>query len=213
MHSGSVGWLGLVFVARLGAELTRTSLAALDRLGCTTVLLAATKLGKPIYDRFDFVEDTGGGYSVWRGPVDQPQPIHPRIRPLKMRDLPRVYAIDRAATDEDRAHALRALANGWVLEDGECIRGYALRTPWGLGPAVTRDDDDEQTGMRLLDVLIAHGGSPEVQLIVPTSNDAAARVLAARGFAERRRLPRMRRGQPLAWRPRRIWSIFNFAFG
>src|SRR5262245_33801516 len=54
---GRVGWVGLVFVAPglrgqgLGGVLTRAVIERLHQRGCRSVLLAATDLGRPVYDR------------------------------------------------------------------------------------------------------------------------------------------------------------------
>src|SRR5262249_39239310 len=68
--SAGVGWIGLVFVAPLmrgrglGSMLTRAGLAQLSH--CRTVLLAASDMGRPIYERLGFeVEDR---YAIMRGP-------------------------------------------------------------------------------------------------------------------------------------------------
>jgi GNAT superfamily N-acetyltransferase len=215
-YSGSVGWLGLVFVAPawrgrgLGGALARASLATLERHGCETVLLAATELGKLVYDRLGFVADALGGYSVWRGPRRQAARIDSRLRFLAPHDLPQIYALDRAATDEDRAHAIRALADGWVLDQGERLHGYALRTPWGSGPAIAQDASD---GVLLLDQLISQNHDAEIRIIQPTANAPGAEALLGRGFSVERQIPRMHSGNPVDWYPDHIWAIFNFALG
>lgn len=213
-RSGAVGWVGLVFVAPsfrgrgLGGELTRASMDTLHRLGCRTILLAATKLGRPVYDRLGFVVD--GAYDVWRTQAGPENPADARIRPLSGEDLPEIEALDRAATDEDRSHAIRALAHGWVIVENQRIRGYALRTPWGLGPAIT---DGEADGILLLEALLADAAPAEATLVLPSANRRAATHLERRGAVLERQLPRMRLGEPVEWRPERIWAIFNFAMG
>src|ERR1700712_1129801 len=64
---GRTGWIGGITVAPaargrgLGRALTEASLACLD--GCETVLLLASALGRPIYDRLGFVSE--GDYRVF----------------------------------------------------------------------------------------------------------------------------------------------------
>jgi hypothetical protein len=147
---------------------------------------------------------------VWRGPRAERVRSDARLRLLAAHDLPQVYALDRAASGEDRAHAIRALSHGWVLEHGERIHGYALRTPWGNGPAITRDPSD---GVLLLDQLITQSHNAEVRITQPTANAAGAEALLARGFSIERQIPRMHLGNPVDWQPDRIWAIFNFALG
>src|ERR1700722_9809011 len=68
---GATGWLGNVAVdpdawgQRVG---TAVSAAAVDELrgaGVSTVVLTATSLGRPIYDRLGFVPD-GAPYGIWQ---------------------------------------------------------------------------------------------------------------------------------------------------
>jgi hypothetical protein len=106
---------------------------------------------------------------------------------------------------------IRALSDdGWVIDDGQTIRGFALRTPWGLGPAIAEDPAD---GSLLLDVLLREARSPDVLMTLVGGNQSAADHLRAVGFAEQRRLPRMVLGEPVVWRPSWVWAIFGFAFG
>lgn len=211
------GWVGVVFVAPalrgqgLGRLLTQAALHRLHELGCRSVLLAATELGQPVYQRLGFVPQ--GAYSLLSRPrAGLAVPASLDARPLTPDDLDSVIRLDRHASGEDRQAAIRALAgHGWLLGSQSRPRGYALRTPWGLGPAVAFEPAD---GERLLDLLLAHPHPrDEVSLIVPTDNDRARAHLAGYGFDERRRLPRMVLGEPVAWQPHAIWSIFNFALG
>jgi len=211
---GSSGWVGLVFVAPamrgqgLGAELTRAALEVLQERGCATALLAATELGRPIYDRLGFVRQ--GGYTVLTGPAGLTGVTDPRVRRLAPSDLDAVCALDLVATDEDRSAIIRAIADGWVIDDGRELRGFALRTPWGLGPAIARDASD---GTLLLDVLRAQTDVERMTIIVPSENAFAVAHLRAQAFTEQRELPRMVLGSPPRWDPRAIWTIFNFALG
>jgi GNAT superfamily N-acetyltransferase len=213
--SNRIGWLGLVFVdpamrgRGLGAALTRAALELLASLDCRSVLLAASDLGHPIYHRLGFVVD--GAYAVWTGPATSATiETDPRVRRLTPDDLPAVAELDQRATNEDRAHAIRALANGWVFAEGERVRGYALSTPWGLGPAIA---EHSGSGRALLDVLLGHASAAPATIIVPTANTAAQQHLLARGFAILRELPRMYLGDPVPWQPTSIWAIYNFALG
>jgi GNAT superfamily N-acetyltransferase len=214
-RSGSVGWVGLVFVAPawrgrgLGGELTRAVMRKLEELGCRSMVLAATELGRPIYDRLGFAVD--GQYAVFGGSARPDAPTDPRIRRMAAGDLAAVCELDRLASGEDRAHLIRALAyDAWVVDDARQIRGFALRTPWGLGPAIAADPTD---GRLLLDLLRYQARTADMLITLAGANEAAADHLRAAGFVEQRRLPRMVLGEPVAWRPNWIWSIFGFAFG
>ena len=132
------------------------------------------------------------------------------MRRLTPDDLPAIAELDERATGEDRAHALRALARGWVIAEDRQVSGYALRTPWGFGPAITEHRRD---GALLLDVLLGQFPTAHGTIITPTANGAAAEHLRTRGFGLQRELPRMRLGDPVAWQPTSIWAICNFGIG
>jgi Acetyltransferase (GNAT) domain len=113
--------------------------------------------------------------------------------PLQAHEIPRVKALDRLATGEDRTHLLELLPHGWIASGG-----FALRTPWGFGPVIA---EDAASGEALLDTLRAYAEA-DLTLRVPDSNDAAMHHLQRNGFAEVGGLPRMRLGEPVAWHPR-----------
>jgi len=214
IEHGTVGWVGLVFVAPelrgqgLGGVLTQAVVERLQERGCRSMLLAATDLGRPVYDRLGFVAD--GEYVVFGGPV-RPNPVSvPVVRPMVRADVDGTCALDREATAEDRSSIIRAIAEGWVIDAGLGPRAYALRSPWGLGPAIAEDPAD---GVLLLEVLRSHAPGTDMTIVVPGANESGIDHLRKRGFVEQRRLPRMRLGEPVMWRPRQIWSIFSFAMG
>jgi predicted N-acetyltransferase YhbS len=214
--NGSVGWVGLVFVTPawrghgLGRELTRATVDVLHDSGCRTVLLAASGLGKPVYDRLGFVDD--GDYVELTGPtLAVPPAADPVIRPLRSADLAAVSALDRLASGEDRAHLISPDASGWIAERQGAVHGYALwARPWSFGPTIA---DNAADGALLLDLLRARARGPEVGILVPTANTAAVDHLTAAGFVASRRLPRMWLGERVAWQPTHIWSLFSFAVG
>jgi GNAT superfamily N-acetyltransferase len=218
---GLSGWIGLIFVTPerrgqgLGARLTGVALDALRQQGCRSILLAASELGLPIYQRLEFAVD--GGYVQMVRPaagLRLPDPS-PDIRPLDRDDLEAVYALDRAASAEDRRVMLRPLAvrprQAWVIGRPGQVRGYALLTPWGRGPLIASTPTH---GQRLLDQLLSqppHDG--DLAVTVPADNQLARDYLGQLGFEEQRELPRMVLGAPVPWRPQFIWGIFNFAAG
>jgi GNAT superfamily N-acetyltransferase len=217
---GSTGWIGLVFVAPalrgqgLGRRLTEVALQRLRELGCRSVLLAASDLGLPIYQRLGFLPF--GAYTILtREAAGLEVPHHPDVRPLQPAELDAVCRLDQRVSGEDRRAAIATLGGrhgqGWVLGSADEVRGYALRTPWGLGPAVA---SDPAHGRLLLDVLLRHRHTaPRVSVTVPTDNHLARAHLAAHGFQEQRSLPRMVLGEPVPWRPEAMWAIFNFMLG
>jgi GNAT superfamily N-acetyltransferase len=211
-----IGWLGLVFVAPalrghgLGSKLTSTGLDYLHDQGSRSIPLAATDLGRPIYEKLGFVID--GYYSVLLGRASvETEAVADGVRSLQPRDLAAASALDRAATGEDRHQLLKALAPGWQVEHEGRAHGYALRSPWGFGPVIA---EDERSGRRLLRALrgLARPGD-EIRMMVPRDNHAAVNYLVEAGLEQRSVLPRMRLGESVAWQPSRIWGLVNASFG
>jgi GNAT superfamily N-acetyltransferase len=213
-QNGQIGWVGLIFTSPaargrgLGAAITRVVVQHLEQIGCRSMLLAATKLGRPIYDRLGFVKD--GEYVVFSGSPHGDLPTDRRLRPLTPEDIDGVCALDRQVSGEDRSHVICAARDGWVLADDAQIVGYALRTPWGVGPAIAADQAD---GRLLVKVLRSQSRNDPMIVTIPVENQAAAEYLRSVGFVEQRRLPRMRLGDPVTWQPEAVWAIFGFAMG
>jgi GNAT superfamily N-acetyltransferase len=211
------GWVGGVAVlpahrrAGLGGALTAAIVGFLEDRGATTVLLHATALGRPVYQRLGFVAETD--YLTLTGP-SLPRPGPPRrVRPGRAEDLEAVLALDRAATGEDRRRLLAALwpAGGLVAGDGQGpLGGYHLASPWRSGGAVVAADPE--AGLALLAAVRA-GHGDEVAISLPAANTHAVRALASAGLRERDRTVRMHRGPRVPWRPDAVFAAHNLFWG
>jgi acetyltransferase (GNAT) family protein/GNAT acetyltransferase-like protein len=224
----ATGWVGGVAVAPerrragLGAALTEAVIAYLRARGAATVLLHATDLGRPVYERLGFRAEAE--YPTLTGPALPPagRPalgqgpggpgVVPRVRPGRAGDLEAVLALDRAATGEDRRRLLAALwpAGGLVAGDGGSTPGFHLASPWRSGGATVAADP--QVGLALLDAARRMGGT-EVALSLPAGNTAAVQALTAAGFREHSRTVRMHLGPPVSWRPTTLFSAHNLFWG
>jgi GNAT superfamily N-acetyltransferase len=229
------GWVGGVAVvpahrrAGLGGALTEAIIGFLEARGVTTVLLHATALGRPVYERLGFVPETA--YLTLTGPTlarapdrpgdhpggppdppDRPPGAPPGIRAGRAADLEAVLGIDRAATGEDRRRLLTALwpAGGLVAAGDGRPLGYHLASPWRSGGATVAAEP--RAGLALLDAVRAAAGD-EVSLSVPAANGAAVDALASAGFAERYRTVRMHRGPRVAWDPAALFAAHNLFWG
>ncbi len=138
----------------------------------------------------------------------------PSIRAFSPADLDTMVALDRDATGEDREHLVRRFADPGstrVAERDGLVVGSTIRASWGGGATIVASDD---VGLALLDDRrVAHGPGGRVRIgLLEESGEAIERLLAA-GLTTVRVVPRMVRGEPVAWHPRRIWGEFNFAVG
>jgi ribosomal protein S18 acetylase RimI-like enzyme len=213
---GGTGWVGGVAVVPghrrvgLGGALTEAIVEFVEGRGVATVLLHATALGRPVYERLGFVPETA--YVTLSGPTLAQASTGTMVRAGRAADLEAVLALDRKATGEDRRRLLTALwpTGGLVAAvDGRAL-GYHLASPWRPGGATIAADPG--TGLALLDAVRVAPGD-EVAISVPAANDAAVGWLASAGFQERYRTIRMHRGPRVAWDPAALFAAHNLFWG
>jgi GNAT superfamily N-acetyltransferase len=210
------GWVGGVAVvpghrrAGLGGTLTEAIVEFLEGRGVTTVLLHATALGRPVYERLGFVPEAA--YLTLTGPTRPPSPGDPSLRAGRQSDLAAVLALDLAATGEDRRRLLTALwpTGGLVAAGNGRLLGYHLASPWRPGGAVIATDPE--AGLVLLDAVRVAPGD-EVGISVPAANTPAVQSLELAGFSERYRTVRMYRGPRVPWNPAALFGAHNLFWG
>ena len=209
--SGWVGALGVLPEARrggVGRALAEAACARLVDRGVQTVLLFATDMGRPLYERMGFEPE--GAATAWRGSAGTP-PAAVDLRPVRESDRPALRAIDRRATGERREAVLDALVppTGLLAERAGEPAGWAMSSPWGSGVAICADDPE--AGVALLAAAAAGPGSTTV--VVPAANEAAAHALRRWAFQDAGAGERMRLGPRVAWRPDRQFGLFNLFWG
>jgi GNAT superfamily N-acetyltransferase len=213
---GASGWIGALGVLprarRRGAGdlLTRASIAWLRERGATTVLLYATDMGRPVYDRVGFVAEERA--RAWRGVAPGPRvDAIEQLRRLRPGDRDRILELDRGATGEDRHAVLDMLPAllGLGYERDGVLEGFALQTPWGAGPAVIASD--AEAGLAVLRGL---SGEPQpLTITVPDDNPVASEALSRWGFQPVNSALRMRYGPPVEHDPSRLFGLFNLFWG
>lgn len=221
--NGRVGWIGTIFVAPdrrghgLGKAITQATVDALERAGCATIVLVATREGRPLYERMGFQLQTryrileAPGLAVASGDGSSGGAT---VRPFVPGDLEALLALDRASTGEDRGHALTRLADSTtarVAAMSGSITGFVVRPPWGGGATVAASLDD---ALAIVEARrVASGPEGRVRVGVLEENAAGLEALAALGFKPEWSAPRLVRGAAMDWRPERIWGQFNHAMG
>jgi GNAT superfamily N-acetyltransferase len=223
---GEVGWVGVIFVTPdlrgrgLGTALTEAVCARLQSAGCVSLVLVATDLGRPIYEKLGFRVQTR--YHMMSGAPLAEAPVPPRgasLRPIVGADIDAIGALDRRATGEQRLPLIRAFApSGWLLEstagaaDGATsLRGFVLPTMRGNAAVVAPDPQDAVCLLDLHRHLVPSDGHAWAGLV--TEHEAGRQLLADRGWYAWRTFPRMIRGPEPEWRPSMIWGQFNHAMG
>lgn len=217
---GASGWLAHVFVTPehrrrgFGTVATRAAIEQLEALGCRSILLAATDLGRPVYEKLGFEAESE--YVVCQGPGLDAVPTDARLRPVSEGDLVTVAALDRDASGEDRPAILRHFsASGWVLAEPDAgVRGFYLPSTWGNGAIVA---PNPEVGKILVDLRRAMRGRDQADVpltaMLPDRNQYGRTYLRQAGFTEQRRTVRMRRGEPIVWRPEHVWGVFSLGLG
>jgi ribosomal protein S18 acetylase RimI-like enzyme len=218
--NGRVGWVGTIWVdpdhrgAGLGRALTQAVIDRLEASGCRILVLVATDQGLPLYERMGFELQTR--YRILEAPgldatTDAPDAA---VRAFGTADLPAVLDLDRAATGEDRAHAIRRFASpgtAKVLEVAGAIRGFVVRAPWGGGATAATNVTD---AIRIIDARRrASGAAGRVRVGLVEENVAGLAALEAAGLTPIWSAPRLIRGESLDWQPDWIWGQFNHAMG
>jgi GNAT superfamily N-acetyltransferase len=210
---GETGWIGALAVlpgargAGRGTALTQAAVAWLRARGAQTVLLYATDLGRPIYERLGFVAD--GTAAAWRGVAGRAQSTP--LRRLSEGDRVAVAQLDAGMTDETRSAVLDALAplSGLAAPAGASLAGFALASPWSSGRAIAATDPGVGIGL----LAACSSGPTATTLIVPDANEAAVAALRQWRFARVDSAMRMRLGPPRRWRVEQQFGLFNLFWG
>jgi predicted N-acetyltransferase YhbS len=211
---GATGWVGALGVlpeARrhgVGQALAEAACARLSERGVRTILLFATDMGRPLYERMGFQPE--GAATAWRGTAGRAATAL-ELRPVRESDRPALEAIDRRATGERRDPVLDALRppTGLLAERAGEPVGWAVSSPWGLGVAICADDP--RAGVALM--AAAAGGPGTATVVVPAANAAAADALRRWAFQGVNAGERMRLGSPVEWHPERQFGLFNLFWG
>jgi GNAT superfamily N-acetyltransferase len=218
---GRAGWVGTIFVAPerrrsgLGRAVTRTVIDDLEARGCRTLLLIATSMGRPVYEREGFaVLDEQVRFSIDGLPADDGASTR-GLRAFAPADLPAIQALDRRVTGEDRsailADLVTALSTVVATDDAGDVRGFLTRAPWRGGALIAPDPDD---ALRLLEARRRSTGiSGRAGAGLLGCNVAGRRRLRAAGWFEEPGGVRMIRGDPLDWDLNGIWGQLNGGLG
>ncbi|MBA2377667.1 MAG: GNAT family N-acetyltransferase [Actinomycetota bacterium] len=213
--NGRVGWLGLIFVSPafrglgLGSALARAAMDSLESLGCRSLVLVATEMGRPLYEKLGFGVETN--YRGFAGPGAASDDIE-GFRRVSSENFEEVLRLDRRVTGGDRARLLGAMPRGWMLagEEGE-VRAHYFAAPWGGGPAIA---SDFEAGKKIVDLRRSIAG-PEgsVRAWLTDENVRGRGYMGEIGFEEFRVSPRMVYGERVEWEPEGLWGIFSLAKG
>ena len=180
----------------IGFALMQHLLAWLDQQGVSQVLLDASPMGQPLYEKLDFVV-CDQVYVLQRQNGLPPSQLPSDVQHLSPQNLDLITAADTKAFGTDRSRLLGALLEaypkrGFVLRDGQGeINGYLIARERNLGPWVSQTSAGADL---LLKAALSLPYSGPVSVIVPAENSEAIAMLQASGFEITRVLRHMLRG-------------------
>ncbi|MHB8054001.1 MAG: GNAT family N-acetyltransferase [Candidatus Aminicenantales bacterium] len=190
---GSCGFIGDLIVRRevrgggFGPALLDAAVRYLKGRGAESIFLDGVKKAVPFYELSGFRPlCLSLRFAGWADEISQDvgRPETARLRPMRTRDLPGVFELDREAFGADRSFFLERLRSldpelAWVAEDGGGIAGFILgHTGYGIvaaGPWVMAEQ-----GPRSFDLLapvLERAGEGRFRLGVLETNDAVVRFL------------------------------------
>jgi len=213
------GWIGHVFVRPdlrgrgLGTRMTLVAQRVLERAGCDSIVLVATDLGRPIYERLGFRIESS--YHEMRGTALPKTVELAPYRPLLPSDRAALLALDRQVSGDDRGPMLaRFEAFAWGLPRNGGLAGAAVPLPWGGVWAAFLPGAGEAETTALVRIIRTVGSiGPEVVVYPPDENRRAIDLLRDNGFEELRTIPRMVLGKRSQWTPAAVWNPMSLGLG
>ncbi|MBC7856748.1 MAG: GNAT family N-acetyltransferase [Pirellulaceae bacterium] len=198
----------------VGKALMNRAIQVAEELGCRTIRLDATPLGRPLYEALGFVAQYGlTRYAGMSGAVGDPSTTASLVvRFSGFEDINAILTMDAAVTGTQRGKFLTRLfaeepsAVRVAQRDGR-IAGYFAFRPGSdalqLGPCIALTDE---AGIALLtDALSRYIGS-RVYWDFPSSHSGAVALAKSAGLSAQRQLLRMCRGEAVNDDDARLWA-------
>jgi GNAT superfamily N-acetyltransferase len=199
---GPLAYIGLVGVLpefqRRGVAraMMEHVLGLLRERGCEVVLLDASPVGAPLYEKLGFVDDAKTLLFAHDDCAMRPQRSE-RVSLMQSGDIPALATFDTPIFGADRTAVFASYLvdypdRSFVARDAEGqVSGFAFAQADTIGPWAARTPEDAEA--LLAETLpLTYEGSPGV--IVPSVNPHAASLLMRYGFSPRRSLRHMRYG-------------------
>ncbi len=205
-------WLAHIIVAKeyrnrgIGQRITRTLLTHEGARYAGTVLLIATELGRPVYEKAGFRAVTEYLYCKRHHP-SRDLPVSPHIRSCSHSDYPVILELDKQISGEDRRSLLGDfMEDSLVYTDDGSIKGFYMpELGEGLILALT-----PEAGLELMKVKYARAD----KAVLPSDNLHGINFLKQHGFKiTDTRGTRMILGQDINWQPEKVFSRIGGNYG
>jgi GNAT superfamily N-acetyltransferase len=210
MH-GNVAWLATIIThpehrnKGIGTDITQALIDSLKNTPCKTIMLIATPMGEPLYEKLGFKTDSR--YAFYHdGEKSSGKEISPNVIPFRPEYTDRILAMDREAYGENRGvRIVEYLPEAKLYVEGQSLKGFYL-PGWGEGPIIAKNSE---AGNALL--YVKH--ITATRTVFPEQNQSAADYLDSRGYTMYRKAARMRIGEKIDWKPELIYSRVAGAIG
>jgi GNAT superfamily N-acetyltransferase len=206
MDYGPFAYIGLMAVhpglqkRGIGQMILEHLLAWLDARGCATVLLDATPVGVPLYERCGFTEDDRTLVLQQDHRIVVPRHLPAGVSTISEKEFPGLVTFDAPCFGAERGALLasyRADDPGRVLVMREAngqTGGYLIAQSRTLGPWVARTTEAAE---RLLIHALALPFTSEPRVLVSAQHSDALGLLSHYGFSVQRTLSHMCKGERL----------------
>jgi GNAT superfamily N-acetyltransferase len=195
-YGQDLAWIGMVLVLPpfrgrgFARALMEHAMRFIEQRGVRVTRLDATEMGRPLYSRLGFREES----VIERWTTSTPRLSQPasQIPVEPMENVAPIAALDTKAFGADRQSVIERLLATFPTECIQAQAGYAMERPGSgarfLGPCVA---EDASTACGLIETLLArHVGAPMFWDLLP-ENSEAVRMAQQFGFGCKRRLIRM----------------------
>ena len=200
----------------IGLALMRHLLAWLDKQEVFHVLLDASPLGQPLYEKLDFIS-LDQVYVLQQKNKLSPFQLPPEVEPLTPQNLDLVIATDKQVFGTNRRKLLQALIEaypkrGFIFRDGQGrVNGYLIAQERNIGPWISQTSADAEL---LLKAALSLQFNGPVSAIVPEENVEAIPMLQNFGFEIARVLQHMVRGaKPPARQREKLFGQTSLSLG
>ena len=203
-HFEEVAWLGWILVDKkyrnhgIGTFITEHLINESKKLGATKIVLTATDLGVPIYEKLGFKTTS------WYRFLSMPSGFKPKfdknkIRTAKESDIEAITQLDFLATGEKRVLLLKNHLDSTFVFQQHSIQGFYIEN-LGTGLIVA---SNHEAGFELANFRLKKKKS---KVIIPDGNTAFLNELISQGFTETGKVPRMTLGKEPGWNPEMIYN-------
>lgn len=203
-HFDDVAWLGWILVHHryrnqgIGTLMSQHLIDYAHKLGASKLVLTATDLGAPIYEKLGF--KTTSYYHFMASPQEVKIKYDKMlIRRAKPSDLKEISEIDFLATGENRKDLLENHLDATFVYVTPKVEAFYIENI-GTGFIAARNYD---TGIQLSHF---RNRKRDQMIIVPDGNTVFLNELQEAGFIEKYKIPRMTLGEEPNWKPQMIFN-------